>query len=103
MNVIKNDYSPLPENTLLPAVGILFVSILLISNIAAQKLFALGPFTFSGGIILFPVACIFGDVLTEVYGYARARIIIWAGFVSNILMATVLWIVIKLPPAQGWP
>jgi queuosine precursor transporter len=103
MNATKTDYSALPENSLFPLVGILFVAVLIISNISAQKLFAFGPFTFSGGIILFPVAYIFGDVLTEVYGYARARLVIWAGFASNILLAVVLWIVIQLPPATGWP
>jgi hypothetical protein len=99
----ESQYSPLPQNTLFPAVGILFVATLLISNIAAQKLFACGPFTFSGGILLFPVAYIFGDVLTEVYGYARARQVIWAGLFCNALMALFLWIVVQLPPADGWP
>lgn len=84
-------------------IGSFFVAVLLISNIAAQKLFAFGPFTFSGGILLFPVSYIFGDVLTEVYGYARSRQIIWAGLFSNILMAVFLWITTKLPPATGWP
>jgi uncharacterized integral membrane protein (TIGR00697 family) len=103
MDAAKTEYSVLPENSLFPLVGILFVAVLIISNISAQKLFAFGPFTFSGGIILFPVAYIFGDILTEVYGYARARLVIWAGFASNILLAVVLWIVIQLPPAAGWP
>jgi hypothetical protein len=84
-------------------IGSFFVAVLLISNIAAQKLFAFGPFTFSGGILLFPVSYIFGDVLTEVYGYARSRQIIWAGLFSNVVMAIFLWITIKLPPANGWP
>jgi uncharacterized integral membrane protein (TIGR00697 family) len=84
-------------------IACLFVAVLMISNIAAQKLFALGPFTFSGGILLFPISYIFGDVLTEVYGYARSRQVIWAGLVCNLLMAAFLWIVVQLPPAQGWP
>ena len=61
-------------------VGMGFVAILLISNIAAQKLFAFGPFTFTAGIVVFPVAYIFGDILTEVYGYALSRRVIWTGF-----------------------
>lgn len=84
-------------------VASLFVAVLLISNVAAQKLFAFGPFTFSGGILLFPISYIFGDVLTEVYGYARSRQVIWAGLVCNLLMAVFLWLVVQLPPAQGWP
>lgn len=79
-----------------------FVASLLISNIAAQKLIPVGPFIFSGGILLFPVTYIFGDILTEVYGFARARQAIWAGFAANAFMALVLWIVVKLPAAPGW-
>lgn len=83
-------------------VGVIFVATLLISNIAAQKLIPVGPFIFTGGILLFPVTYIFGDILTEVYGYARARQVIWAGFGANILMAAFLSLVIALPPAPGW-
>jgi uncharacterized integral membrane protein (TIGR00697 family) len=81
----------------------LFVAVLLVSNIASTKLLVLGPFTFDGGTILFPLSYIFGDVLTEVYGYARARRVIWAGFASAFLMAGVLWVVGNLPPASDWP
>lgn len=88
---------------LFPVVAMLFVATLLISNIAAQKLFAFGPVTFTAGIIVFPITYIFGDCLTEVWGYSRARQVIWTGFVANALMAVILWIAIKLPPAEGWP
>lgn len=84
-------------------IGGIFVAALLISNIAAQKLFIMGPFTFTAGILLFPLTYIFGDVLTEVYGYARSRQIIWAGFFGNVLMVGFLWIAAALPPAPGWP
>lgn len=84
-------------------VGMVFVAILLISNIAAQKLFAFGPFTFTAGIIVFPFAYIFGDILTEVYGYARSRRVIWTGFACNIFLVIVIAISIWLPPAEGWP
>ena len=83
-------------------VGAAFVATLLISNIAAQKLILLGPFVFAGGILLFPVTYVFGDVLTEVYGYARTRQIIWVGFGANLLMASFLGLVVALPPAPGW-
>ena len=83
-------------------VGSAFVATLLISNIAAQKLILLGPFVFAGGILLFPVTYVFGDILTEIYGYARTRQIIWVGFGANVLMAAFLAIVVALPPAPGW-
>lgn len=98
-----NDRPSPRASALFVFIACLFVAVLMISNIAAQKLFALGPFTFSGGILLFPIGYIFGDVLTEVYGYARSRQVIWAGLVCNLLMAAFLWIVVQLPPAQGWP
>lgn len=91
------------RTTYFTIVGSIFVATLLISNISAQKLFAFGPFVFSGGILIFPVTYIFGDVLTEVYGYARSRQIIWTGLFCNLLMAGFLWLVIQLPPAKGWP
>lgn len=80
----------------------LFVAVLLISNVASTKIMRLGPFTFDGGTILFPVSYIFGDILTEVYGYRRSRRVIWTGFVCTGLMALVLTIVGALPPAEGW-
>lgn len=84
-------------------VGIGFVAVLLVSNIAAQKLFALGPFTFTAGILVFPFAYIFGDILTEVYGYALARRVIWMGFLANLFLVAILQLAVRLPPAQGWP
>ena len=80
----------------------LFVSVLLISNVASTKIVDLGPFTFDGGTLLFPISYIFGDVLTEVYGYRRSRRVIWAGFGAAALMAGVLALVVALPPAEGW-
>jgi hypothetical protein len=80
-----------------------FVAVLLISNVASSKIVELGPFTFDGGTLLFPISYIFGDILTEVYGYRRSRRVIWAGFGSAALMAGVLALVGALPPAEGWP
>ena len=53
--------------------------------------------------MFFPVSYIIGDILTEVYGYARARRVIWAGFAALIFMAFMAWVVVSLPPAEGWP
>ncbi len=80
-----------------------FVAVLLISNIASTKLLALGPFTFDGGTILFPLSYIFGDILTEVYGYQRSRKVIWLGFISALVMSLVFILVGALPAAGDWP
>jgi uncharacterized integral membrane protein (TIGR00697 family) len=79
-----------------------FVAVLIISNVASTKILLLGPFTFDGGTILFPLAYIFGDVLTEVYGYRRSRRVIWTGFFWLMAAAIIFGIVDVLPPAPGW-
>ncbi|NJO69272.1 MAG: queuosine precursor transporter [Bacteroidetes bacterium] len=80
----------------------MFVAVLLISNIASTKILTLWEFTFDGGTILFPLSYIFGDILTEVYGYRNSRKVIWTGFFLALLMSLVLWIVQILPPAADW-
>ena len=81
-----------------------FVTILLLSNlIGAAKLSTVGVFTFGAGILFFPLGYVIGDVLTEVYGYARARRCVWAGFGAMLFMALMSWVVVALPPAAGWP
>jgi hypothetical protein len=79
-----------------------FVAVLLISNVASTKILQLGPFSFDGGTILFPLAYIFGDILTEVYGYRRSRRVIWTGFFWILAAAGIFTIVDILPPAEGW-
>jgi queuosine precursor transporter len=86
----------------LDTITALFVTVLLISNVASTKILAFGPFTFDGGTILFPLSYIFGDILTEVYGYARSRKVIWIGFVAVLLMSITFIIVGALPPAADW-
>jgi len=83
-------------------VAAVFVTTVLVSNLAATKLFALGPATFTAGILVFPISYIFGDVLTEVYGFNRARRVIYLGLFANVFMMLVLWVAIHLPPAPGW-
>src|SRR5580693_6815053 len=80
----------------------IFLVVLLISNLVGQKLCKIGPFVISGGQILFPLTYIFGDVFTEVYGYAASRRAIWLGFLANALLAIMGLIVVWLPPAPGW-
>ncbi|MFA7685380.1 MAG: queuosine precursor transporter [Candidatus Gracilibacteria bacterium] len=86
----------------LTTIAIIFVSVLLISNVASSKILSLGMFDFDGGTILFPLSYIFGDVLTEVYGYKRIRRIIWLGLLMNVLMAAVFVVVGALPPSKDW-
>ncbi|CAM3032324.1 putative queuosine precursor transporter [Sphingomonas antarctica] len=80
-----------------------FVAILLLSNvIGAGKVAQWHGFTFGAGILFFPLSYVLGDVLTEVYGYARARRCVWAGFVAVLFMAFMSWVVVTLPPAVSW-
>ena len=92
------DWSP----KYLDVVAAVFVTTVLVSNLGAAKLFAVGPATFPAGILVFPLSYIFGDVLTEVYGFNRARRVVYLGLLANVFMAGVLWIAIQLPPAPGW-
>lgn len=80
-----------------------FVTVLLCSElIGAAKLSTVWGFTFGSGVLFFPISYIFNDVLTEVYGYARARKVVWAGFGAIIFASIMSYIVVKLPPAMGW-
>jgi queuosine precursor transporter len=84
-----------------------FVAILLLSNIigaAKPAAITIGgeQWVFGAGILFFPLGYVIGDVLTEVYGYARARRVIWAGFAALLFMAFMSWVVVSLPPASGW-
>lgn len=80
----------------------LFAAILLISNLAATKLIAFGPIITDGGAVLFPLAYIFGDVLTEVYGYKYTRRAIWTGFGIMLLAVAAFTVVRFMPPAPEY-
>ena len=85
-----------------------FVTILLLSNVlgagkvAIATLPGIGPWPFGAGILFFPLGYLLGDILTEVYGYARARRCIWAGTAAMLFMAFMSWVVVELPPAPDW-
>jgi uncharacterized integral membrane protein (TIGR00697 family) len=89
-------------------VMVTFVVVLLLSNvIGAEKrsfvtLPLIGPWPFGAGILFVPIAYIIDDVMTEVYGFARARRAIWAGFAALLFMAVMEWTVVHLPVAEGW-
>jgi queuosine precursor transporter len=92
----------LAELRWLPAVAAVFVTSLVISNIIAVKLVYIGPFFLPAAILIFPISYIFGDILTEVYGYAQARRVIWIGFGCNLLATCVIYLSIALPAAPFW-
>jgi len=92
-----------------PYVMAAFVAILLLSNIIGASKPSYIPlpggsqWAFGAGVLFFPISYIIGDVLTEVYGYANARRVIWTGFAAMIFMAIMASVVVALPAAAGWP
>ncbi len=86
-----------------------FVTVLICSNLigpakAVQiELPVFGAVVFGAGVLFFPISYVFGDILTEVYGYARARRVIWAGFAGLAFAALMAYVVVALPPAPAWP
>lgn len=81
----------------------LFVTVLLCSNlIGPAKIWTFQGMSFGAGILFFPISYLFGDILTEVYGYARARKVVWAGFGALAFASLMSWVVLTLPPAEGW-
>jgi uncharacterized integral membrane protein (TIGR00697 family) len=85
-----------------------FVTVLVCSNligpakIAQLELPLLGAVSFGAGVLFFPISYVFGDILTEVYGYARSRRVIWAGFGGLAFASFMAWVVVSLPPAPFW-
>jgi uncharacterized integral membrane protein (TIGR00697 family) len=81
-----------------------FCTALLCSNlIGVHKVSTVFGFTFGTGILFFPITYLFGDILTEVYGYARSRKVVWTGFGAMVFASFMSWFIVILPPAQGWP
>ncbi|MFG1188637.1 queuosine precursor transporter [Xanthobacter flavus] len=85
-----------------------FAVILICSNlvgaakVSVVELPFIGPFVFGSAVLFFPLSYVLGDVLTEVYGYARARRIVWVGFAASVYAALMTAIVVAIPPAPGW-
>jgi uncharacterized integral membrane protein (TIGR00697 family) len=92
----------MPKHRWLPTIAAFFVTSLVVSNIIAVKLISVGPFFLPAAILIFPLSYIFGDILTEVYGYSPARRVIWIGFACNLLAVLAIWLSIELPPAPFW-
>ncbi len=80
-----------------------FVTVLLCTNlVSASKQVDVGGRIFGAGVLFFPISYLFGDVLTEVYGYARSRRVVWCGFAALVFAAFMTQVVLRLPPAPGW-
>lgn len=86
----------------LETLTIAFVVILVVSNLIGPKICKFGPLLVSGAQLLFPITYIWGDVFTEVYGYAASRRAIWLGFFGMALLAVMGEIAVLLPPSPGW-
>lgn len=85
-----------------------YVCVLLCSNLIGPAKFStvqvplVGPVTFMTGVLFFPISYIFGDILTEVYGYARDRRCVWAGFAALVFAAFMSYVIVHMPPAKFW-
>ena len=96
------DSGPPGEHAWFPVVVAVFVTCLITANIIAVKLVDLGGLILPAAIFIFPLSYIVGDVLTEVYGYRRARRVIWLGFLCNLIMVAAVWVGQVLPSASFW-
>jgi len=111
---LDNKAAPNKDNRLTPyqyvdIVTVIFTLVLVISNIASSaKIIDWGisifniPLSFDAGTLLFPISYIFGDILTEVYGFKRARRIIWIGFISLVFSALIFWLIRIMPGEATW-
>ncbi|MDX2289643.1 MAG: queuosine precursor transporter [Hyphomicrobiaceae bacterium] len=101
-------YQPERSYRYLDLVMVAFVVVLVCSNligpakIAQVELPLIGAYVFGAGVLFFPISYIFGDILTEVYGYAKARKVIWAGFAALAFASVMAAVVVALPPAPFW-
>jgi uncharacterized integral membrane protein (TIGR00697 family) len=101
-NHVKNKKMKREVSVLFMLAGILFATCLLISNILATKILLIGPWAAPAGVLIFPIAYILNDVITEVWGFAKARLIIWTGFAVNILAVLFFTVGIVIPGAPFW-
>jgi queuosine precursor transporter len=104
------EMSPSPGRTYryYDLVMVAFVTVLVCSNLIGPAKISqwdaplVGVLTFGAGVLFFPISYVFGDILTEVYGYARSRRVIWSGFAALAFASVMAWVIVKLPPAPFW-
>jgi hypothetical protein len=80
----------------------IFITSLITANIIAVKIVGIGAVVFPAAVVIFPISYIFGDILTEVYGYSRARQVIWLGFLCNLLTVIAIYLAQIMPSASFW-
>jgi uncharacterized integral membrane protein (TIGR00697 family) len=102
VNTSKRNHPDELFSTWFVLVVAIFVTSLITANIIAVKLVEVAGILFPAGVVIFPIGYIFGDVLTEVYGYGKARRVIWLGFLCNLLTVVAIWIAQILPAASFW-
>jgi uncharacterized integral membrane protein (TIGR00697 family) len=98
----KNEPTTIGYSRWFLAVTAIFITCLITANIIAVKLVSIFGFVLPAAVIIFPVSYIFGDVLTEVYGYRQARRVIWLGFSCNLIAVIAIWLGQAMPPASFW-
>src|ERR1700740_522186 len=101
-NCMPREYSRHASFTYLPVLTGFFIATLMISNVLNCKIIRVAQLPFTGGLILFPQVALFGDVLTEVYGYAETRKVIWTGLTSLVLLVVMVSICGALPADSSW-
>jgi len=100
--------NPTPNYKYYDLVMAAFVTVLITANIIGPAKISqldlpmIGTITFGAGVLFFPISFIFGDILTEVYGYAASRRVIWTGFAGLAFASLMAWVIVTLPPAPFW-
>ena len=84
------------------ACGLLFTTCLIVANIVEQKLISIGPIEATAGLLIFPVSYIINDIIAEVWGYRKARLIIWYGFLMNFLTVIIFRLSIVVPGSENF-
>ena len=102
MKIEDNEVPPQGYSGWFIVISAIFVTSLLTANIMAVKLIEIFGLVLPAAIIIFPISYIAGDVLTEVYGYSRARQVIWLGFLCNLIAVVAIWCGQMLPAAPFW-
>lgn len=104
MTQTQKNTQPRPNYRYYDLIMASFVTVLLCSNlIGTSKVIKIYGFTCGAGVFFFPLSYVFGDILTEVYGYARSRKVVWAGFSALAFASLMCWFVVNATPADGWP
>ena len=107
-SALSTHYDPNRHYRFFDALMVAFVTVMICSEFMAAGKVAqvwfpyIGYFKFGAGVMFFPLSYLFGDVLTEVYGYKRSRRVIWAGFASLAFTTAMTWVIVALPPAGSW-